>query len=339
MREEKTKTEKRVTLKDIAREAGVSISAVSFALNNKGALNPKTKSKILKIAQKLGYIPESKRFSKKSYTIGLVISDVTNPFYPAVIRGVESVMLKHGYSIFLCNTDYDPDLGCTSVKRFIDRHVDGVIIMTNRLDDSVIDLLKLHEIPVVVFDRSIEGLDVSGLLVDFQSGISEAVTHLVNLGHTDIAIITGPQDLETAQARLRAFRIALNRYHIPLRKDRIIEGDFKMRSGEEAMKKILNMNPRPTAVFASNDMMAIGALREAINQGLKVPQDISIVGLDDIIIASYVNPPLTTVVFPQHEVGSRAAELLLRFMEKGEKMVSYIQTYLVVRNSTGPAPR
>lgn len=339
MKEEKIKIGKKVTLKDIAREAGVSVSAVSFALNNKGALNPKTKSKILKIAHKLGYIPESKRHPKKSYTVGLVISDVTNPFYPAVIRGVESVMLKHGYSIFLCNTDYDPDLGCTSIKRFIDRHIDGVIVMTNRLEDSVIDLLKLHEIPVVVFDRSIEGLDVSGLLVDFQSGISEAVTHLVNLGHTDIAIITGPQDLETAQARLRAFKIALSKYGLSLRKDRIFEGDFKMKSGEEAMKKILNIKPRPTAVFASNDMMAIGALREATNQGIRVPQDISIVGLDDIIIASYVSPPLTTVVFPQHEVGSKSAELLLRLMEKGERVVSYIHTYLVVRKSTGPAPR
>jgi len=339
MKEERVKIGKKVTLKDIAREAGVSVSAVSFALNNKGALNPKTKQKILKIAQKLGYIPEPRKEGKKSYTIGLVISDVTNPFYPAVIRGVESVMLKYGYSIFLCNTDYDPDLGGTSIRRFIDRHVDGVIIMTNRLDDTFIELLKLNEIPVVVFDRNIEGLDVSGLLVDFQSGISEAVTHLVNLGHTDIAIITGPQDLETAQARLRAFKIALNRYQIPLRKDRIIEGDFKMKSGEEAMKKILKFDPRPTAVFASNDMMAIGALREAINQGIKVPQDISIVGLDDIIIASYVSPPLTTVVFPQHEVGAKAAELLLRLMEKGEKMVSYIHTYLVVRGSTGPAPR
>ncbi|PMQ01699.1 MAG: LacI family transcriptional regulator [Dictyoglomus sp. NZ13-RE01] len=334
MRKEKSKFERKVTLKDIAREAGVSISAVSFALNNKGALNPKTKSKILRIAQELGYKPE--REVKKTYTIGLVISDVTNPFYPAVIRGVESVILKHGYSLFLCNTDYDPDLGCTSVKRFIDRHVDGVIIMTNRLDDSVIDLLKLHEIPVVVFDRNVEGLDVSALLVDFQSGISEAVTHLVNLGHTDIAIITGPLDLETAQARLRAFKIALSKYGLELRKDRIFEGDFKMKSGEDAMKKILQLDPRPTAVFASNDMMAIGALREAINQGVRVPKDISIVGLDDIIIASYVNPPLTTVVFPQHEVGSKAAELLLRLMEKGEKMVSYIHTYLVVRGSTGP---
>jgi len=334
MRKEKSKFERKVTLKDIAREAGVSISAVSFALNNKGALNPKTKSKILRIAQELGYKPE--REVKKTYTIGLVISDVTNPFYPAVIRGVESVILKHGYSLFLCNTDYDPDLGCTSVKRFIDRHVDGVIIMTNRLDDSVIDLLKLHEIPVVVFDRNVEGLDVSALLVDFQSGISEAVTHLVNLGHTDIAIITGPLDLETAQARLRAFKIALSKYGLELRKDRIFEGDFKMKSGEDAMKKILQLDPRPTAVFASNDMMAIGALREAINQGVRVPKDISIVGLDDIIIASYVNPPLTTVVFPQHEVGGKAAELLLRLMEKGEKMVSYIHTYLVVRGSTGP---
>jgi LacI family transcriptional regulator len=327
---------KKVTLKDIAKAAGVSVSAVSFALNNKGSLNPETKTKILKIAQELGYTPE--RELKKTYTIGLVISDVTNPFYPAVVIGVESVLLKHGYSLFLCNTDYDPDLGRTSIKRFIDRNVDGVIIMTNRLDDSVIELLKLYNIPVLVFDRNIEGLDVSGLLVDFQSGISEAVTHLVNLGHTDIAIITGPLDLETAQARLRAFKMALKRYHIDLPEDRIFEGDFKMRSGEEAMRKILKLDLRPTAVFASNDMMAIGALREAQNQGLRIPEDISIVGLDDIMMASYVNPSLTTVVFPQQEVGTKAAELILRAIEKGEKAVSYIHTYLVIRKSTGPAP-
>ncbi|HOJ92469.1 MAG TPA: LacI family DNA-binding transcriptional regulator [Dictyoglomaceae bacterium] len=328
---------RKVTLKDIAKAAEVSVSAVSFALNNKGSLNPETKTKILKVAQELGYIPE-KEF-KKTYTIGLVISDVTNPFYPAVITGVESVLLKHEYSLFLCNTDYDPNLGCTSIKRFIDRNVDGAIIMTNRLDDSTIELLKLHNIPVVVFDRSIEGLDVSGLLVDFQSGISEAVTHLVNLGHTDIAIITGPLDLETAQARLRAFKMALKRYHIELSEDRIVEGDFKMKSGEEAMRKVLKMDPRPTAVFVSNDMMAIGALREAQNQGVKVPEEISIVGLDDIMMSSYVNPPLTTVVFPQQEVGSKAAELILKYIEHGEKIVSYIHTYLVVRKSTGPAPR
>jgi LacI family transcriptional regulator len=333
------KINKRVTLKDIAKEAGVSVSTVSFALNNKGTINSKTKSRILKIAEKLGYFPNSiakALYTKKTFTIGLVVSDITNPFYSSVIRGVKSILIKSGYNIFLCDTDYDFNLAYSSIKSLIEKNVDGVIIMTKSKEDKIfIDLLKSQNIPIVIYDRNLEGLDVSGLLVDYQTGISEAVTHLVNLGHKDFAFVTGPKEYETSQARLRAFKMALEKFNIPLKNNRIYEGDFKMKSGEEAMRYFLTLKPLPTAILASNDLMAVGLLREAIRQGIKIPQDISIVGLDDTIIASLTSPPLTSVVVPQEEIGIRVAELILRAIEKEEKIVSYVHTYLRIRESTG----
>ncbi|MCX7845586.1 MAG: substrate-binding domain-containing protein, partial [Dictyoglomaceae bacterium] len=199
-----------------------------------------------------------------------------------------------------------------------------------------INFLKANNIPILIYDRNVEGLDVSAVLIDYQTGISEAVTHLVNLGHADFAFVMGPKDLETSQIRLRNFKFALDKYGLNLKKGRIFEGNFKMESGKEAMRYFLNLKPNPTAIFASNDLMAIGALKEAINRKIKIPENISIVGLDDTFIASLSSPSLTSVAIPQEEVGVKIAELLLRLIEKGERSVSYIKTYLVVRESTGP---
>jgi LacI family transcriptional regulator len=331
-----------VTIKDVATRAGVSTSTVSHVLNNTRFVSDETRAKVLAAIQELNYYQNAQAkglVTGKSRIIGLIVPDITNPFFPELVRGAERNATQQGYDVFLCNTDYDPERTSSLVRRLIEQKVDGAIIMTTEMEYSLVTSLTAKSIPVVLLDWGITDLLVSNIKENFESGIEEASSHLVELGHRNIAFISGPLKLRTAKTRKEAFVSSIKKYVGSVSEPLIIEGDFKIEGGELAMSKILALPDRPTAVLASNDLMAVGAMRKIKEKGLRIPQDISVIGLDDIFMASTVDPPLTTINLPRYEIGETAWRLLLYSIQHKEEMgrEETVDTRLVVRGTTGRA--
>ena len=283
---------------------------------------------------------------RKTYTIGVLVSDIGNPFYADVIHGIEDAGLSKGYSFFLGNTSFDPRRGMDLVNSLIDRRVDGVISLFSRASEDWMSLLSQQGIPasVVNWDFSLTPGLVS-ISVDFEPGIKAAVEHLVALGHKRFAHISGPVDLFTSRQRQAVFLDALAACGIPASKVAIIEGDFSVEGGRRAAATLLKKRDRPTALFAANDQMAIGAMAEARSFGLELPRDLSVVGLDDIWPAAQMEPPLSTVAMPRYEIGFQAMERLLELSQRedlaaGEPLEAQVTTRFIQRASTAvPSPR
>jgi len=328
-----------ITIKDVASKAGVSASTVSHVINNTRYVSEETSAKVLETIKKLNYYQNSQAkglVTGKSHIIGLVVSDITNPFFPELVRGVEKNAIQHGYEVFLFNTDYDSRRAAIITRKLIEQKVDGIIIMTTEIEIGLVNNLTSVAIPLVLLDWGITGNLVSNIKENFMVGIDEAINHLVELGHKEIAFISGPLNLKTAITRKEAFLTSLNKYQGILTDPVIIEGDFKIEGGELAVTQILSSRKLPTAIFAANDLMAIGAINRIKNRGLRVPHDISVIGLDDIFIASKIDPPLTTINLPRYEIGKMAWRLLHRLIQNkmGGGREEVVDTRLVVRGST-----
>ncbi|GFP28606.1 LacI family DNA-binding transcriptional regulator, partial [Candidatus Hakubella thermalkaliphila] len=267
-----------VTIKDVAARAGVSTSTVSHVINNTRFVSEETRAKVLEAIQELNYYQNAQAkalVTGRSRTIGLIVSDITNPFFPELVRGAERNATQQGYDVFLCNTDYDPERTSSLVRRLTEQKVDGAIIMTTEMEYSLLTSLTAKKIPVVLLDWGITDLLVSNIKENFESGIEEAISHLVELGHRNIAFIGGPLKLKTAKTRKDDFVSSIKKYVGSVEEPVIAEGDFRTEGGELAMSNILSLPDRPTAVLASNDLMAIGAMRKIKEKGLRIPQDIS----------------------------------------------------------------
>ncbi len=336
----------RPTIVDVAKVAGVSKATVSRVLSgNAEYMRPQTRERVLTAIEQLNYRPSNvarSLTSKRTYTAGILVSDVGNPFYPEVIYGVEDVALNHNYNIFLCNTSYDLQRGLTLIHSLADKQVDGLLIMSSSMSDEWVLELTQRNIPAVILDwdidDSIEG--VLGLIeVDFEVGISAAVQHLVELGHQSLAHISGPLNLRTSRLRQNAFLQAAATHGIPADQTVIIESDLRIEGGRDALNHLLTLPQPPTAVFAANDLMAMGVVRAARASGLQVPQDLSVVGLDDIWLVADMEPPLTTVALPRYEIGSLAMQMLFDLLEQDVSTTQSmyrkeVATHLVVRQST-----
>lgn len=333
----------KVRLTDIAREAGVSTATVSRVINNLDNVSSVLRDRVRSIVHRHNYYPNAQArslASGRSNIIGLVISDITNPFFPELVKGMEATAYEHGYELILANTDYDPRRMSNYVRRFIERGVRGVALMTSEFDSELVEELPRRDVSVVYFDGVTTGPRVSNLAVDFQRGIGEAVDHLVALGHRDIACISGPPQLQTSRRRVTAFRRALRKHPATAQMTAsVYEGDFRLDGGRLAARAMLAAG-RHTAVLVANDMMALGVMQECRAAGLVIPRDISIVGLDDIALAALTDPPLTTVSLPRQTLGRTAVEVLLETMThpKQQGVEIKIATALVVRESTGPVP-
>jgi LacI family transcriptional regulator len=283
--------------------------------------------------------------SKRTYTAGLLVSDVGNPFYPKVIYGVEDVALAHGYDVFLCNTNYDQKRGMTFVRSLVDKQVDGVLIMSSSMSDEWVRELVEQQIPVVILDWNVQPLAgvVGALDVNYEPGIRAAVDHLVELGHRRFAHISGPMTLPTSGMRQDAFLNALAAHNIDPQQTIIIEGDLRIDGGRKALLQLLNAPQRPTAVFTANDLMAMGVVRAARAHNLRVPEDLSVVGLDDIWLVADMEPPLTTVALPGYEIGKTAMQMLFDLLQdfdtfpSGTVYAKQVETSLIVRQSTAPS--
>lgn len=340
----------RATIAEVAKKAGVSKATVSRVLSgNYAYLRPQTRQRVEAAIEALAYRPSSvarSLTSKRTQTAGVMIADIGNPFYADVLRGIEDSALKEGYNVFLCNTNYDVGRGMDYVHSLVDKRVDGVLIMTSAFSAAWLEELEANHVPVVILDWEVQarGSNVSAIGVDFRRGIQAAVEHLVKLGHRRFAHVSGPSYLPTSSYRSDAYLQALSGFDVAAAEVAVVEGNLRIDGGRRALAPLLARPNPPTAVFAANDLTAIGLLQEAHARGIRVPHELSIVGLDDIWLAAQSHPPLTTVALPRYEIGVLAIRLLFDLLNQPgdhyiEGVTTRVRTSLVVRESTGPAPQ
>lgn len=328
-------------IKDIAREAGVSTATVSHVINNTKYVSDETREKVRRAIEKFNYHPNAHAQMLalgRSNMIGLLVSDISNPFFPEIIKSIEAAVFAAGYNLILLNTNYEPERAIEYVRRLLQMKVAGIILMIAEFDSSLIDEFKNKKTSVVFHDLGVVGERMSNIILDYAIGIDEAVRHLVSLGHSKIVHIAGSHEIYSAGVRQQAFVDAMKKYFPDESELKIYEGDFRFEGGRHAAHQILSEPELPTAIVVANDLMALGAMQEFKAAGLRIPQDVSIVGFDDISFASLSDPPLTTVCSPRVEIGRRAFEALALTMGKPRQLGLEIRipTYLVERNSTAP---
>jgi LacI family transcriptional regulator len=276
--------------------------------------------------------------SGRSRLLGLLISEITNPFFPELIRGFEDIAVEHNYELLIGSTNYDPRRLEVCIRRMVERNVEGVAVMTFGIEAPLLDELVSRNIPMVFVDMPVHGSHAEALLVDYKLGIQEAVEHLHKLGHRRIAFVTGPMRQRTCQLRKDAYVESMQGCGLPVREGLIIAGDHTLLGGVDAASRLLRMKIRPTAVLCSNDMTAIGVLRHLAAEGVRVPEDVSVVGFDDIQLADYVYPPLTSIRMSREDLARGAFTLLRGIIEQPETLAQrsvHVPTRLVVRESTG----
>jgi LacI family transcriptional regulator len=331
------------TMADVAARAGVSVATVSRALSD----DPKRVSapvlqRIIDAAEELDYIPNNLARNMRSGStriLGLIISDIGNPFFTAVARGVEDVAQRHGYSLVLSNTDENPDREAASLGVMAAERAAGVIIATTNENGSALRRFQDLGRAVVAIDRHILGLPTDSVVVDNESAAHEAVSHLIRLGHRRVAIVGGPIDADTARERSRGYERAMRESRIALQPELVCHGDFRETAGLTVTRQLLDLADPPTAIFAVNNLTTIGVLGALRERGLKWPEQMSVVGFDDIPMSELLDPPLTVVQQPTYRVGARAADLLIRRLREPTAPVQEVvlSARLVVRGSTAKA--
>jgi LacI family transcriptional regulator len=329
----------------VARMANVSIATVSRTINHVPTVNAEMAKRVWEAIKTLDYLPNTQAralVSGRSRLLGLIVSEITNPFFPELIQGFEDVAVEQGYEILISSTNYDPERMKRCIRRMVERKAEGVAVMTFGIEEPLLEQLADRNVPLAFIDVGPERPGISLLRVNYLQGIRQGVQHLVALGHREIAFVTGPLHLHSAQSRLSAFRRATQDSGILIDPSRIVEGDHTMEGGMNAAEKLLSDSKLPTAVLCSNDMTAIGVLHEAYRKGLRVPDDLSVIGFDDIHITQMTIPPLTTIQMSCFEL-ARAAVMALKAHVEGSpeaKRDHLIETQLVVRESTArPAAR
>jgi LacI family transcriptional regulator len=299
---------------------------------------------VWKVVDQLGYYPNTQAralVSGKSRIFGLVVSEITNPFFPEIVQTFEELAVQNDYEILVTSTVHDTKRMKSSVRRMIERRVDGVAILTFGMEEALLDDLRLRKVPLVFVDVGPDVPGVSNIRINYQNGIRQAVQHLAALRHSDIAFVAGPLHLKSALARKDAFKTSMEEIGLEIPAEYIVEGDHTMEGGMRALGKLMRQRRAPTAVVCSNDMTAIGVMREAYDLGIVVPSDLSVVGFDNIRLSEFMSPPLSTVEMSQAEIARIAFRALLESVSKdgsGEGRREYrLNTNLVLRRSTALA--
>ena len=336
-----------VTLRDVAQRARVHPSTVSRALNHstRDLVNPATVRRILRVAEDLGYRPNSLARGLKTnrtLTVGMLVPDLTNPVFPPIVRGIEDRLVDEGYTLILANTDGDPAKEQRIVEVLRGRRVDGFLLATAHRQYPLLDTLLADRIPVVLINRTAEQPPVPSVTPDDHAGVGLAVRHLVSLGHTRIAHVAGPQSVTTGLARYHSYISWTRSLGVHGDADLVVFADwFKEGPGATACEELLARTVDFTAIIAANDLLALGCYDALHAHGLRVPDDISVVGYNDIPFCDNFGPPLTTIRIPPYEIGVRAAELMLDAFSRGETVPAAVRLSptLVVRSSTAPPSR
>jgi LacI family transcriptional regulator len=329
----------------VAKRAGVSTATVSRVMNGTANVSPETAKRVREAVEELNFYPDTNARalgSGRSGLYGLIISDITNPYFPELVKAFEDIAVEHGQDVLIANTDYDPKRMETCVIRMLQRKVDGVAIMTSEMEERLIKTFAQRQIPTIFMDAVTGVKGANTVSVDYPGGVAQAMQYLFELGHRDIAFISGPLALGSARTRAEAFQTALREHGITIRPDWLQEGDHRVEGGHHAMMRILESGNLPTAILGSNDLTAIGAMGAIHEKGLAIPGDISVVGFDDIELSAYTLPALTTLHVPRRELASTAFRALFSGREKTTDKSSrrhrhVVKTRLVVRQSTGEA--
>jgi|SRR5208283_4953635 len=332
-------------IRDVARRAKVSTATVSRTVNQVASVDAQLAKRVWKAIEELGYYPNRSAralVSGRSHVFGLVVSEITNPFFPEIVQTFETLAVEQNYEILLTSTIHDPKRMELAVRRMIEGRVDGVAILTFGMEDDLLEHLRFRNLPLVFVDIGPKSPRVSNIRVDYTDGIRQAVQHLAALRHERIGFVTGPLRLRSAIARKDAFEASMHEIGLPVKSEFVVEGDHRLGGGKRALQKLSELRVRPTALLCSNDMTAIGVMREAFELGIKVPQELSVVGFDDIRMAEFLTPPLTTVQMSQSELARLAFEALMKEVKRetpAPQGTEYVlKTRLVLRSSTALAP-
>jgi LacI family transcriptional regulator len=332
------------TLRDVAEAAGVHAATASRALNpeTRRLVNVETARRVLRAAESLGFSPNPIARSlktSKSGTVGLVLPDITNPLFPPIVRGIEDVLSDAGYSALIVNTDNDPERERAQIASLRSRQVEGLIVATARLDHPLLDQLHQQKVNIVLVNRRTAALDVPWITPDDSAGIELAVKHLADLGHRRVLHLAGPQTTSTGVVRQRAFANAVRDHGLDEDPALIAACDLWAETeGARVLREVLDAGTEFTAVVAGNDLIALGCYDVFAERGLTCPDDVSVVGFNDMPLLDKLRPPLTSVGIPQHQVGVEAARMLLESINEPDRPARSVllPVSLVVRGSTAP---
>ncbi|TET03724.1 MAG: LacI family transcriptional regulator [Candidatus Atribacteria bacterium] len=312
-----------VTIKKIAKKAGVSVGTVSKVLNYDKTVSEINKRKVIRIIKELNYRPNriARSLSKgKTKNVGFIIPDITNPFFPELVRGASDLLLSNGYYVFLCSSDNDSNKEDFYINDLVSMWIDGIIIAPSDTENRDIGIFNKIISPFVVVDREIKELNKDLIIINNKKGAYGAASYLISNGHRRIVILAGPQYTKTAQDRFMGWKKALEEKAL-FREEFAFWGNFSIDSGYEMMKKVFNNLGKVDAVFACNDLIALGAIQAIEEKKYKIPDDISIIGFDDIYLSRFLKSPLTTVKQPIYDMGKIAAEILLDRMSSSKDFV------------------
>ena len=334
------KTGKAASIYDVARESGVSVFTVSAVVNNKSHVGKSLREKVEAAIRKLNYRPNlvARSLAKqKTHTIGMIVPDIGNPFFPIVVRGAEDAAQKHGYNLLLCNSDDSLDKEEKSIELLLSKRVDG-ILLTKAAEDfrpSLQQMIREVNTPFVLVMRTYPKLTKDAVITDDYRGAYEAVSHLARAGRKRIALISGPLKVSNAKERWQGFHDALKAEGLPYEEDLVIEGDYRLESGYRAGHSLFSR--RPDGIYVSNHLMTVGLLKAAEETGLRCPEDFGLVSFDDYPWLGIFRPRLTTVELPKHQLGSEAAELLIRRIagDTSKPVLKKLQPELRIRESCG----
>jgi DNA-binding LacI/PurR family transcriptional regulator len=332
-------------IRAVAALAKVSIATVSRTINGSPVVSDRLSKRVWQAIQQLNYFPNTQArglVSGRSRILGIIVENITNPFFPELIQSFEEIAVAHGYEILVSSSNSDPAVLTTCVRRMIERKVEGVAVLTFGEEETVLEQLAYHDIPIVLAEFHLADPKASTIVLDYTTGICAAVNHLAELGHTKIAFLAGPHSLHSAITRENDFRTAMEAAKLPIQKKWVIECNHTLKGGVAGFERLQALSTHPTAILCSNDMTAIGVLRAAYMQGLNVPKDLSVIGLDDIDFAEFTLPPLTTIRLSRADLARAAFEALRQQAEEaGSPRMQrefLVSTSLVLRGSTAPPP-
>lgn len=329
------------TMKQVAERAGVSISTVSHVINNTRVVSDDVRQRVLGIIDEMRYIPSAVARSlknDKTHTIGVLVPNASNPYFAELISWIEDAAFQLGYNIILCNAHGGPQKQTAYLRLLMEKRIDGLVLVASGADDEQ-DLPLGHEaVPIVQLERALPGLHADLIQAGQEAGGYAATRHLIELGHRDIACVSGPADLPRTRERVGGFMCAMEEAGLTVLPDRIVHDEFTSAGGHAAFTRLLARAQRPTAVFVTSDLMALGGLCAAGAAAVRVPAQLSVVGFDDIAGARYALPPLTTVAPPKHEMAWLAIELLIdRIRGRHAPLrTTALASTLIVRASTAP---
>jgi len=332
------------TIRDVAKRAGVATMTVSRVINDSGYVSDGTRAKVEAAVAELGYVPNmlgpSLRFNQTN-TLALVLADITNPFWTTVARGVEDAAHESGYNVILCNTDESSEKQDQYVTMLLKRQIDGILLAPACSRAESVELIQNQGVSAVVLDRFVPDVDVDIIRGDSIGGAYQLTQHLLELGHRKIVVLAGPRDVSTSSDRVFGFQQAMQDADIETGTDNVYWGNFTESSGYQQTKQALSASQPPTALFAANNFIAIGALRALHDANVRVPDDVSLVAFDDFLDTINVDPFLTVVSQPSYDMGYQATEMLLQRLTGGDAMEYsniILPTKLIVRRSSGPPP-